>query len=107
MNHIVTNDQRQQAIEFKSTLSTYNENKDLISIGAYEAGTDMRVDRAIRLYDDLREFVEQDYMQKVDMQTSIRDLLMLGEKFKQPQQPIEPLVDSIHEPVPVIQGEIV
>lgn len=104
MNHIVTADQRQQAIEFKSTLSTYNENRDLISIGAYEAGTDIRVDRAIRLFDDLRDFVAQDYLNKVDMQTSVKDLFVLGEKFR---QSLEPVVESALEPVPVIQGDVI
>lgn len=90
MNHIVSDEQRKLAIDFKSTMATYNENKDLISIGAYEMGTDQRVDRAIRLVGDLRKFVGQDYLQKVDMKSSIADLAKLGVKFQQvPEQALE------------------
>lgn len=81
MNQIVTEDQRALALEFKSILSTYNENRDLISIGAYEQGSDQRVDRSIRLIDQLTGFVSQDYKQKIDMHTSVGELFILGKKF--------------------------
>lgn len=82
MNHIISADQRQFAIDVKSTFSTYSENKDLISIGAYEHGSDERIDKAIRLIDDLRGFVSQDYLDKVDMAASVAQLSALGEKMK-------------------------
>ena len=44
---------------FRETLSTYEEKRDLISLGAYEYGSDPDVDYAIDLIDEMEGFLQQ------------------------------------------------
>jgi flagellum-specific ATP synthase len=43
----------------REALATYHKNKDLIQIGAYPAGSDPGIDRAIRLNLPINEFLKQ------------------------------------------------
>jgi flagellum-specific ATP synthase len=43
-----------------STLSVYSGSKDLIEVGAYRAGTNPRLDKAIQLLPDLEKFLRQE-----------------------------------------------
>jgi flagellum-specific ATP synthase len=40
-------------------LAIYRKNQDLIHIGAYPAGTNVAIDRAIQLHEPLRQFLRQ------------------------------------------------
>ena len=48
MSDVVTPEHRQLAIEARDVLATYRESADLIEVGAYVAGSNPRVDRALR-----------------------------------------------------------
>ena len=45
---------------FKQLLSSYQRNRDLINVGAYAAGSDPMLDKAIALYPSLAKFLQQD-----------------------------------------------
>jgi flagellum-specific ATP synthase len=45
----------------------YQQNRDLIAIGAYQHGSDPRVDEAIRLWPKLQHFLQQDIEDAVSM----------------------------------------
>jgi flagellum-specific ATP synthase len=45
---------------FKSTYSLYQRNRDLITVGAYSAGTDPAIDQAIALQPAMQSFLQQD-----------------------------------------------
>ena len=55
-------DKRQQDLvgEIRSNLAIYHENKDLISIGAYQKGSNIKIDRAIKLNDSINALLKQD-----------------------------------------------
>ncbi|MDD5675082.1 MAG: FliI/YscN family ATPase [Chitinivibrionales bacterium] len=44
----------------KDLMASYRENEDLISIGAYAAGSNERIDKAIKIHDGLNAFLRQD-----------------------------------------------
>ncbi|KML24133.1 ATP synthase [Leclercia adecarboxylata] len=44
---------------FKQLLSSWQRNRDLISVGAYTAGSDPMLDNAIKLYPELEAFLQQ------------------------------------------------
>jgi len=44
---------------FKQLLSSYQRNRDLVSVGAYAAGSDPLLDRAIRLYPQMEAYLQQ------------------------------------------------
>jgi flagellum-specific ATP synthase len=52
-------DQIELAGHAREALSLYRRNQDLISIGAYPAGSNAAIDLAIRLHDPLRKFLRQ------------------------------------------------
>ena len=43
----------------RENLAIYHKNRDLISIGAYPAGTNAAIDQAIRLHEPLNMFLRQ------------------------------------------------
>ena len=66
MTAIVTPAQEQQVRQFKQLLSRYQRNRDLISVGAYAAGSDNLLDRAIALYPAIEAFLQQDMHTRSD-----------------------------------------
>ncbi|MFZ4583723.1 MAG: FliI/YscN family ATPase [Acidimicrobiia bacterium] len=56
---ITTPEQRNASIEFRKLMAAYREAKDLIEIGAYVAGTNPEVDRAVALRDAMDGFLRQ------------------------------------------------
>jgi flagellum-specific ATP synthase len=59
MRKIVAPEHMEFAIQFREMLSTYNEAEDLINIGAYRAGANPRIDRAIKLNEYMSQFLKQ------------------------------------------------
>ncbi len=52
----------------------YEQNRDLISIGAYQRGSDPRIDAAIALWPRMQGFLQQDMRQRVDFAASLTAL---------------------------------
>ena len=65
---------RAQATTVRRLLAAYARSEDLIRIGAYKAGTDEDLDRAMRAMPLVREFLEQRSDERVTMQESIARL---------------------------------
>ena len=51
---------RQAAARLREVLATYEKNKDLILIGAYEKGSDARVDYSVRMIDKINGYLRQE-----------------------------------------------
>ncbi|WP_456267379.1 flagellar protein export ATPase FliI [Kushneria sp. AK178] len=62
---------------FKQMLSRYQRNRDLISVGAYAAGSDPMLDEAIRLYPELEAFLQQRMSERADVEHSVEGLKSL------------------------------
>ena len=62
MTNIVSDGHKAAAAKMRDILSVYSKNEDLISIGAYKAGTNPRLDGAISKIDKVNDFL----MQKID-----------------------------------------
>jgi len=60
--------------ELKRMYSTYQQNKDLISVGAYQAGSNPYLDQAIAMHPLIDEFLRQDFTDKVTIEESIEQL---------------------------------
>ena len=65
---------RAQASTVRRLLAAYARSEDLIRIGAYKAGTDEDLDRAMRAMPLVREFLEQRSDERVTLQESISRL---------------------------------
>ncbi|SHJ30510.1 flagellar protein export ATPase FliI [Parasporobacterium paucivorans] len=60
MTNIVSDEHRDLAARLRDILSIYEKNEDLISIGAYKAGTNPRLDYAIQKIDSVNAFLKQE-----------------------------------------------
>ena len=59
-NEITAPEHQQRVRQFKALFSAYQRNRDLINIGAYQKGSDARVDAAIAKWPRIEEFLRQD-----------------------------------------------
>lgn len=59
MVNIVPEEHQRLAAKMRDLLSVYNKNEDLISIGAYKAGTNPRLDTAVGKIDAVNEYLMQ------------------------------------------------
>ncbi|WP_448249286.1 flagellar protein export ATPase FliI [Thalassotalea agariperforans] len=72
---MVTSPEHQDlARQLKQSYSTYQQNKDLISIGAYSQGSDPRIDHAIRLLPVINFFLQQKMKEVIPYQQSLEQL---------------------------------
>ena len=74
MPNIVSEQHLTQMQRFKQLLSIYQENKDLITIGAYSAGSNADTDSAIERQPFLRDFICQGLRETVGLADSIEGL---------------------------------
>lgn len=65
------------ARELRRLYSLYQQNKDLISVGAYQAGSDPRIDEAIAKNAEISEFLQQSMDEAVDISRSLAELKSL------------------------------
>lgn len=80
MQNLLPADDLKLANRVRRLWSLYQQNQDLISVGAYEMGSNPEIDQAIALRQQLDVFLVQDMHEEVDYQTtrqSIRELLGL------------------------------
>lgn len=66
----------------KQNYSLYHQNKDLISIGAYVAGADPKVDKAIQFYPVIEAFCQQTMKESHPYDESLVALSQLGEALQ-------------------------
>jgi flagellum-specific ATP synthase len=85
MHQIATREQLDLASRFKQVYSTYQQNRDLITVGAYRRGADPRVDLAVEQWPKIQEFLRQDMYQPVTTERSYADLKQLVTQFSAPQ----------------------
>jgi flagellum-specific ATP synthase len=78
MNDVVTVEHQDAARRFRRLYSAYHRNQDLISVGAYQKGSDPEVDEAIVYYPSLMRFLQQADNEAVSYDDSVRDLLRIN-----------------------------
>ena len=78
MSEVASPEHREAAGIVRELLSTYRENEDLISIGAYRRGTNPTIDLAIDVQDVLNQFLRQ----RVEEASSVDEARKLLEQIK-------------------------
>jgi len=71
MNQIITPEHKTIASEIRSLMAIYEENSELINIGAYKRGTSQEIDRAIDYYPKIQRFLKQDVFEHKTLDESI------------------------------------
>jgi flagellum-specific ATP synthase len=72
MPQVVSEEHLKLAQTTKQMWSTYSQNKDLISIGAYSKGSNPEIDQAIGLYPTIREFLRQGLKEQVPYDQAVQ-----------------------------------
>jgi flagellum-specific ATP synthase len=75
MNDIVPREHQQAARILRRHLATYEENRDLVLMGAYRSGSDPAIDAAIAYQPAIMEFVRQDTHQMVSLADAEMELI--------------------------------
>lgn len=73
-NRLLSNDQRNLVTRYRRLLATYEDNRDLVSVGAYREGADPELDEAIRRRAMMREFLMQDLDEQVTLAQAFNQL---------------------------------
>ncbi len=71
-------------MKFKQVYSLYQQNRDLITVGAYRRGADPRLDQAVDQWPKILEFLRQDMYEPVGFERSYADLQKLVTQFSVP-----------------------
>jgi flagellum-specific ATP synthase len=77
MPAVTTPEHRKQASIARKLLAAHARSEDLIRIGAYKAGADSELDRAMRAMPLLRAFLEQGSEERVSMEDTVAQLKMM------------------------------
>jgi len=91
MTEIVDEEHLAAALRFKRIYAIYRQHRDLISVGAYQPGSDPQVDEAITLYPQLTRFLQQGMNEPMTLADSIAALQAL--------HPPEPAPETTASPV--------
>ncbi len=81
MDHVVSPAQVQAARRVRSALALYEQKRDLIALGAYEQGSDERLDRALLVMPELERFLCQDALHTEPLERTRAELLRLAQKL--------------------------
>jgi flagellum-specific ATP synthase len=81
MPQVVSDEHLQAARRIRQVYSIYQQNKDLISIGAYTRGTDNRIDLAIAAEPVINEFLQQRMKEVIPYDESLTGMVQLLQKF--------------------------
>ena len=77
MPDVVSKEHMLQVTQLKDLMATYRDNEDLIQIGAYAAGSNEQVDRAIKLDVPIRRFLRQDREESITFAQTSQQLSLL------------------------------
>ena len=71
MPDIVEKKHMEMAMDIREMMSSYNQIEDMINIGAYKAGSNPKLDRAINKHNSIDEFLKQGIDDTVRMESTI------------------------------------
>ena len=74
MPSVTSNEHREKAAQARRLMAAYARSVDLVRIGAYRAGTDEELDRAMRAMPGLKSYMEQGSNERVSMRESVARL---------------------------------
>ena len=99
---ITSSEHLAMAQKFRRVYSLYQQNRDLINVGAYQRGSDKTIDQAIDMQPSLMDFLSQDMDQAVsfvDSYTQLVEVLKAGEEATQ-EKPVDTLIDQQEVQIP-------
>lgn len=90
MPNVVTPEHLQLAQQFKGLQANYTQNRDLVSIGAYQQGADPALDRAIRKQPQIKNYIRQSLGEAVPFGAAHQQLVQLLQDKPESGRPLDP-----------------
>lgn len=81
MNDVVSPEQKANAAKVRNLMAVYKKNEDLITIGAYVAGSDPDVDKAIKFIPQINDFLKQSVSDKIDFEETVNQLDLIAKQI--------------------------
>ncbi len=81
MKAVSSPEHARQAMKLREILATYKDSEDLINIGAYKAGANPKIDRAIKSIDQINEFLKQRTDDRSSMAQCLKQLQQITAGF--------------------------
>ena len=99
MNDVVTSEQTESAALLRRILAAWKESQDLVSIGAYQEGTNPLVDTALQLSEPIRQFLTQNQMEYSTLEQTQHSLTALTQAAIQLLQNPQPALQQTTAPI--------
>jgi flagellar biosynthesis/type III secretory pathway ATPase len=80
MDQVVSPEHARAARSLRGLLAAYEEKRDLVTLGAYAAGSDARLDAAIRALPELEGFLKQDALERAGIDATVAALSELSRR---------------------------
>jgi len=77
MKAVTTSDHVRMAQKLREIIATYRDAEDLINVGAYKAGANPKIDRAIKVIDQVNDFLRQKTEDHSNMNQCLRQLAQI------------------------------
>ncbi|MEJ5338521.1 MAG: FliI/YscN family ATPase [Aquificaceae bacterium] len=81
MPQVVSKEHMHMAMYIREVLSAYESMEDMVNLGLYNPGSNPLVDRAVKNYEEIREFFKQGVDEKVSYEESLEALKRLYDKL--------------------------
>jgi flagellum-specific ATP synthase len=65
-------------MKLKQLLSVYRSAEDLISVGAYQKGTNPKLDKVVQMNEKINDFLTQDTDDQINYEDVVNELIQLG-----------------------------
>jgi len=78
MKDIVSSEHVEAANKLQQLISVYKQSEDLINIGAYEEGSNPKLDRAIKKIDKINDFLTQDIHEKSTYEETVQEMIKIA-----------------------------
>ena len=75
---LATTEQKVASIKLRDAMATYRRTEDLIQLGAYVSGSNPKVDAAVRVRQNMEEFLQQPPDKRVSLQETLASMLELA-----------------------------
>lgn len=77
MHNITDSEHQKTARRLKQLMSSYQRNRDLINVGAYNSGSDPLLDEAIIRHHEIEQFLQQSIHERIGIEQSLGELSSL------------------------------
>lgn len=77
MPELASTEHKEAAAQVRQILGTYRKAEDMINIGAYEKGSNPEIDRALKMIDGIKLYLQQKSDQEVLREDAVKELLSM------------------------------